>query len=208
MDAAVSDSRVVTHLKRYLDEMLLVLPSHVILPPTLSVDGPYGLKRVELAPASEPDATDRRLKSIPTTAVIAESEEAAVMMFSARSFVETCDGDPGPGAEETYGVTILHWSEDGMYAHNAPLIRRRNQPPVVGAWTHGPTLVFGPISTGVSAGIDMVSRLRLPENRDLRFRIDSLRKAFSDENVIDAVYTTLCEVGWLPLDYTDDDEDF
>ncbi len=208
-ETSATDSRAVTHLKRLLDEILLVLPPDMIIPPYLVVDGPYGLKRVELVPPSDPDSTPRRLKTIPSAIVIAEAQETALMMFSSRSPVASfTDDDSNDESDTSLGVTIMQWTPEEKYSHVAPLILRKTQPPVVGAWSAEPSFAhFGPSFFAMDSGLDMVARLRLPENRPVRDRIDALRKLVVDEEIVDAVFNELCEVGWLPLEFVDDEDD-
>lgn len=207
-ETSAADSRAVIHLKRFLDDILLVLPPDMIIPPYLAVDGPYGLKRVELVPPSDPDSTPRRLKTIPAAIVIAEAQEAALMMFSSHSPVASFTDGGSSDEPTTLGVTIMQWTPEEKYSHVAPLILRKTQPPVVGVWSAEPSFAhFGPSFFAMDSGLDMVARLRLPENRPVRDRIDALRKLVVDEEIVDAVFAELCEVGWLPLEFVDDEDD-
>lgn len=183
-------SEIITHAKRHLDEMLLTLKPTATIEPIVVVDGPLGMKRVDLHDPDDEDFPETVRLIVPAFLVASEAVEVAILRFFNDDAVDVA------GPKEV--AVISHWHPVGQYRHSADLIRRTTQPPVLGHWKGRREAMFvGDTADGVRSGLEMVSRLCSSEHRAMQIRLDAIRDRASDSDIIPEVLDVLIGNRWI-----------
>lgn len=148
----LEDSQVTRIATRYLDDSLRSLLPDAAPIPFMVAGGPHGIRHVELHSLTDPDFPETAQTVIPAFIVLDEAFDMALAAFITNP--DICAGAPECGF-------IAHWSPRGRDLFVAKVMRRNNQPPVLGEWLKGlASIDLGPIDDGVRRGIHCPTLLK------------------------------------------------
>lgn len=155
---------VLDHVKGRIDRQLTGMSPDGDIDPALITVGKRGLNTLCLGAPTEESLREELMKAVIAYLVVTEAE-TVVLAAGAQS----------PGRPEV--ILLAQASRDGATSvHTAEVIRRRNQPPVLGFWEgrESPHGLSGMLGEALEVGLGLAGSLSRPGSAGLRGYLDAL----------------------------------